>query len=250
MDAARHVVVTGAARGLGRDLAYGLGARGWAVGCLDLDEDGVRETAALVARDGGRAVPLVCDLTEDKAVEDTLAEATEALGGLDGLVANAGGAAGVRTPFLEMTSADWTAMVDRNLLAAFHSGAHAARIMAARGGGAIVFTSSIAAETVQPELAHYAAAKAGVRQLMRGMAHELGSHGIRVNAVAPGSFLTPGNEALMRDTPAGEAWKARVPLGRLGRPGELVGAVDYLLGTDAAYTTGTTIMVDGGFSLA
>jgi NAD(P)-dependent dehydrogenase (short-subunit alcohol dehydrogenase family) len=245
-----RVVVTGAGRGIGRDIAVGLGARGWSVACLDKDPEGAKETAELAAAGGAHTVAVAVDLTDDVPVAEAFGEAADALGGLDGLVANAGGAAGERTPFLELTSADWTAMVDRNLLAAFHSGLHGGRILAARGGGSIVFTSSIAADIVMPELVHYGAAKGGVRQLMRGMAVELAPHGIRVNSVAPGSFLTPGNERLMRDTEAGRQWAARVPLGRLGRPGELVGAVDHLLGPEAAYTTGTTIVVDGGFSLA
>jgi gluconate 5-dehydrogenase len=199
--------------------------------------------------DGTTAIAVECDLTDDVGVAAAVERIVTEFGRLDGVVANAGGADGERTPFLELDAVTWKRMVDRNLTASFLTGLHCARVMVRQRAGSIVFVSSIAATVVQPTLAHYAAAKAGVAHLARGMAAELGPHGVRVNSVAPGSVLTDGNRALMAGTAAGTDWAARTPLGRLGATSDVVGAILYLLSDHAAYTTGTTITVDGGYSL-
>jgi len=245
----RSVLVTGAARGLGRDLAFALAERGARVAAVDRNADGVQGTVDAARAVGASAMAVTCDLTDESAIEEALQRVLAEFGVLDGVVANAGGADGERIPFLELDAATWQRMLDRNLTTAFLTGLHSARVMAKQGRGSMVFISSIGATVVQHELAHYAAAKAGVVQLARGMAAELGPTGIRVNCVAPGSVLTEGNRRLMDGTPAGAQWAARTALGRLGRTMDVVGAVAYLLSDDAEYTTGTTITVDGGFSL-
>jgi NAD(P)-dependent dehydrogenase (short-subunit alcohol dehydrogenase family) len=243
------VLVTGAARGLGRELALACGSQGARVAALDRNREGVRETVEMMGSGGATAMAVGCDLTDEAAVRQAVGEVVAEFGCLDGVVANAGGTDGERTPFLELDVTAWRRMVDRNLTAAFLTGLHCARVMAGQSRGSIVFISSVGATRVQPSLAHYAAAKAGVAQLARGMASELGPHGIRVNCVAPGSVLTEGNRRLMDGTEAGAEWAARTALGRLGRTADIVGAVTYLLSDAAAYTTGATISIDGGFSL-
>ena len=240
----RVVVVTGAGNGIGAAGARGVAAAGARVACLDLDEDSARATAADV---GGVALP--CDVTRLADVEAAFERAREELGEISGLVHSAGGSRGEAVPFLDMDEAAWHRMVDRNLTGTFHCGLIAARHLAARGGGAMVLVSSQLSVVVRPGLAHYGAAKGGVTQLVRGMAVDLAPHGIRVNAVAPGPTLTPGNEAWF-SRPEVEAEHRRViPLGRIGRPEECAGAVVHLLSDEASFTTGATLFVDGGYTI-
>jgi glucose 1-dehydrogenase len=246
--AGKHAVVTGAARGIGQALAVAVAAEGARVSCMDIKGD-VADTAELIRSRGLQAVAITCDNTQLPQVESALTQAVAAFGPVSVLVANAGGAAGERTAFLDLTPEQWQGMIARNLTGSFHCGLAFARHMRDNGGGAIVFTSSIAAEFAAAELSHYAAAKGGIRMLMRGMALELAPHGIRVNAVAPGVVLTPGNRDIIT-TPAVMAhFRELVPLGRVAEAAELAGAVIYLASDEASYTTGATIMVDGGLTL-
>jgi glucose 1-dehydrogenase len=116
-------------------------------------------------------------------------------------------------------------------------------------GGSIMMTSSVSAHSAQPELVHYQAAKAGVAMLVRGMALELAPHGIRVNAIAPGLVETNLTTRIFRTPDALAARVGRIPLGRAGRPDDMVGAALFLASDESAWTTGTTITVDGGFSV-
>lgn len=243
----RHAVVTGAGRGIGAAIAKGLAGEGARVTCLDIREDGARSTAEAIVAAGGEATSFHCDVTVFEEVQASLANAIETHGPVTELVANAGGADGERTPFLDLTAELWRRMIDRNLTGAFHCGLVYGRHMADRGSGAIVFVSSISADRfVVKEVVHYGAAKGGVRQLMRGMALELGGYGVRVNAVAPGWVVTPGNEAIVAQQEFHDELVSRIPLGRIGQPEDICGAVNYLLGDTAAFTTGSTIVVDGG----
>ena len=176
-------------------------------------------------------------------------QSVTAFGPVNVLVANAGGAAGERSAFLDLTPADWQRMIDRNLTGSFHCGLAYGRHMRDNGGGSIVFTSSIAAEFAADGLSHYAAAKGGIRMLMRGMALELAPHKIRVNAVAPGVVLTPGNRDIITAPAVAAHFRELVPMERVAEPAELAGAVIYLASDEASYTTGATIVVDGGLTL-
>lgn len=237
-------MVTGAAGGIGRALALGMAREGAAVACLDIDAEG----AAAVAQEvGGPAI--ACDVTDPDAVAGSLAQAVAALGGVDLLVANAGGSQGEVVPFLELDLGRWHTMLDRNLTGAFTCGLVYARHMAAAGGGAIVFTSSQLSELVRPGMAHYAAAKGGLRQLVKGMSLDLAPHGIRVNALAPGPTATPGTRAMF-ERPENVAFhQRRIPLGRVAEPEEMVGACVFLASDEASYVTGTTLFVDGGYTI-
>jgi NAD(P)-dependent dehydrogenase (short-subunit alcohol dehydrogenase family) len=243
----QHVVVTGAGSGIGRAMAEACAAEGAVVACVDLNLGGAVETAERIATSGGRATAHACDVTDHASVEAALAAVVAASGDVDVLLANAGGAQGDRVPFLQMDPAQWRVMVDRNLHGAFNSGQVFARHMAHRRRGSIVFTTSQSSFVAVPEFAHYTAAKAAVTQLVRSMAVELAPAGVRVNAVAPGATLTPGNQAQLT-TAESEAFFARVvPLGRVADPREIAGAAVYLASEESSYTTGTTIVVDGGY---
>ncbi len=241
----RVVIVTGAASGIGAAVARGLAAEGARVACLDLDAAGAEAVAAELPD----ATSARCDVTDLAEVERVCGEVVTTAGRLDGLVNSAGGSRGEAVPFLELDAATWHGMIDRNLTGAFHCGLVGGRLLAAHGGGSIVLISSQLSVVVRPGLAHYGAAKGAIGQLVRGMAVDLAPHRIRVNAVAPGPTLTPGNEAWFTRPEVEDEHARTIPLGRVGEPDEMVGAVRYLLDDAASYTTGTTLFVDGGYTI-
>jgi glucose 1-dehydrogenase len=249
LTAGQRIVVTGAAQGIGRAIALGLAERGASVACVDINEEGVRETVALAGDHGDRMLAYPCDVTDWDAVETMAAETTAELGGVDVLVTGAGGSAADSVHFLDLDPQRWAWMIDRNLTSTFYTALAFARRMVSDGtAGAIVCISSQLSEVVRPDLAHYCTSKGGVRQLMRAMAVDLASHGIRVNAVAPGPTWTPGTQPLFSRPEVRARNEASIPLGRLGEPEDMVGAVAFLASADAAYITGATVFVDGGYT--
>jgi NAD(P)-dependent dehydrogenase (short-subunit alcohol dehydrogenase family) len=219
------------------------------VACVDLAEDAVKEVAAAIDESGGRAISVVADVTDLEQVERMHATASDVFGGIDLLLANAGGSRGEMIPFLELEPHLWQRMVDRNLTSVYYCSLVCARQMATNGGGAIVVTSSQLSEVARPGMSHYAAAKGGVRQLVKAMAVDLAAYGVRVNAMAPGPTLTPGNRAMFERPDVAETNRRTIPLGRVADPQEMVGAVVYLASEEASFTTGTTIFVDGGYTI-
>jgi NAD(P)-dependent dehydrogenase (short-subunit alcohol dehydrogenase family) len=249
MTAARRVVVTGAAQGIGRAIALGLAARGASVACVDINEEGARETVGLAGDRGNRMLAYHCDLTDWSAVETMVTATAAELGGVDVLVTSAGGSAADACHFLDLDPERWAWMIDRNLTSTFYTALAVARRMVSDGtAGAIVCISSQLSEVVRPDLAHYCTSKGGVRQLVRAMAVDLAAHDIRVNAVAPGPTWTPGTRPLFDRPEVRARNEASIPLGRLGEPEDMVGAVAFLSSPDAAYITGATVFVDGGYT--
>jgi NAD(P)-dependent dehydrogenase (short-subunit alcohol dehydrogenase family) len=246
--AGRRAIVTGAAGGIGAALARGVAREGAMVACVDM-AGAVEGVAASIGESGGEAIPVVADLTDLDQVERMHATASDALGGVDLLVANAGGSRGEMIPFLELEPDAWRNMIDRNLTSVYYCSLVCARQMAAQGGGSIVVTSSQLSEVARPGMGHYAAAKGGVRQLVKAMAVDLAPYGIRVNAMAPGPTLTPGNRAMFERPEVAEANLRTIPLGRVAEPEEMVGAVVYLASDEASFTTGATVFVDGGYTI-
>jgi NAD(P)-dependent dehydrogenase (short-subunit alcohol dehydrogenase family) len=219
------------------------------VACVDIDDDGVKDVSASIERAGGNAISIVADVTDLEQVERMNETACDAFGAVDLLVANAGGSRGEMIPFLELEPHDWRRMIDRNLTSVYLCSLVCARQMASNGVGTIVVISSQLSEVARPGMGHYAAAKGGVRQLVKAMAVDLAPHGIRVNAMAPGPTLTPGNRAMFERPDVAEVNRRTIPLGRVADPEEMVGAVVYLASDEASFTTGTTVFVDGGYTI-
>jgi 3-oxoacyl-[acyl-carrier protein] reductase len=186
-------------------------------------------------------------VTDAPALERFVAEAGDALGGVDLLVANAGGSAGGER-LDDAAAEDWRTTFDLNVVHAAVAARAATPLMRAAGGGAIVFIASISGLRPQPR-AQYAAAKAAEIHLAVSLARELGPDGIRVNAVSPGSILFPGggwDQRRRNDAEAFEQWvRDEFPLGRLGRADEVADVTCFLLSARASWISGTNVVVDG-----
>jgi NAD(P)-dependent dehydrogenase (short-subunit alcohol dehydrogenase family) len=240
----RVALVTGSGSGLGRGIAARFAEAGATVAVhYHTSAAGAEALVARIAAAGGRAVALQADLTRADEVARLVAAVGERCGRLDILVNNAGSYPAVGA--LEMTPEQWDGVIAANLRGTFLMAQAAARRMVAQGtGGAIVNITSIEAENPAPGHSHYNAAKAGVLQLTRALAAELGAHAIRVNAVAPGLIWAEGIEA---DWPDGVArWQRTAPLARLGRPEDVADACLFLASPAARWITGASLTVDGG----
>ncbi|MBD0740609.1 SDR family NAD(P)-dependent oxidoreductase [Streptomyces sp. CBMA29] len=253
----RVALVTGAASGIGRASARSLASAGAVVVCADRDEPGVRETAALIDKAGGRAEPRALDVTDKAAIARTVAGIVRDHGGLDILAAVAGimHSSGV----LDTSDDDLDRVLAVNFRGVLHCAQEAARAMADRGGGSIITMSSSAIDTGARGLLCYSVSKAAVVQLTKTLATELGPLGIRANTVAPGFIRTPmtahygtGADGVFDERAqarAEESLARMSPLGRVGRPEDVAPAVLYLASDASAFVTGQILRPNGGVAM-
>lgn len=240
----RVALVTGASSGLGTQFAKALADNGAAVTLVARRADRLKALKDEIESKGGKAVAVEADVTDHVAMVRAFDVAEKAFGTVTILVNNAGIAHSGRA--VEMPPEEWHKVVSTNLDAVFFWAQEAARrMLAAKKQGAIVNIASVLGLAVSKGAVAYAAAKAGVVQVTKALAVELAFKGVRVNAIAPGWFVTEMNDDYLMSE-AGTAIKREIPMGRFGNPGDLDGALLLLTSDAGSYITGATIVVDGG----
>ena len=246
------VVVTGGGGGIGGATCRRFGAEGARVAVLDLNLETAQATAAAVREAGGTAAAFRCDITERASVDAAIAGVRTELGPIDVLVNNAGW--DVFKPFVKTVPADWDRLIAINLIGALNMHHAILPLMVGRGGGRVVNIASDAARVGSSGEAVYAACKGGLVALSKTLAREHSRHGITVNVVCPG----PTDTALFADFKAGAsnpdkliaAFTRSIPLGRIGQPEDLPGAITFFASDDAGFVTGQVLSVSGGLTMA
>jgi NAD(P)-dependent dehydrogenase (short-subunit alcohol dehydrogenase family) len=241
-------VVTGAGRGMGRAVALGLAREGARVVVAEVDRPSADAVVREIEAAGGNAVAVTADVADVGSVRSLFEKAVDAFATVDILVNNAG--IGIPKPLVDYTEADWNRQLDVNLKGMFFATQEAAKIMIAKRRGKIVNFASTAAfvSSSTPETA-YDISKGGVRQLTISVAAELAPHNINVNAVAPGTIMTELTLKVLNTEEKMARASAKIPMGRLGKPEDMVGPVLFLCSSDADYVTGHVLVVDGGWLL-
>ncbi len=247
----RVIVVTGSGRGLGKAIAVGLGQMGARVVVCSRTLAEAEATAGDIVNGGGQAMALRLDTTDRPGVEALIARTVSHFGALHVMVNNAG--IDIIEPAEDVSEDAWDTVLDINLKGYFNCSQLAARHMIVQGtGGSIINNSSIAGGVGIAGLSAYAAAKGGVDQLTRVQAVEWAKHNIRVNAFAPGYFenvMSGATEEHARPEKRAQVLQF-TPMGRRGRPEELVGPVAFFASEASSYVTGTVLYVDGGYTAA
>lgn len=242
----RAVLITGAGGAIGSTLAQALAARGAHVMVQDISADKVVPLQEAIAATGGHAEALVADLSDADVAGAVVRDAHSALGGLDVLINSAG--INRRKPIDDVTPDDFDAIVAVNLRALYFASQAAHPLMKAAGGGSIVNLSSLSARFSFTTISVYAATKAGVTSLTRSCAREWAHDGVRVNCLEPFVIKTEFTKPLWGEDHRQRWFDHVTPMGRLGRPDELVGAVVFLASDASSWMTGQSLVIDGGLT--
>jgi sorbose reductase len=243
----RKALVTGAGRGIGKVLALTLAEAGCDVALFGLHHKNLEEVAVLVSKSGVRSLVLEGDVSRKSDVQKAFSAVAKGFGRLDISVNNAG--ISMQTPVEEMPEPDWDRIMDINMKGVFLCSQEEAHLMIPRKSGSIINIGSISARTVNvpQKQAVYNTSKAGVVMLTQAMAVEWAPYGIRVNSISPGYMKTEMTLSSM--SKLFPAWESLTPLGRLGEPEELRGALIYLASDASSYMIGHDLVVDGGYTI-
>ncbi len=243
----KKAFVSGASRGLGRQFALALARAGADVAITSRTLASLESTKEEVRTIGRECFDVEMDVLEEQSLHQAASSAENHFGQIDILINNAG--CNIRKPALEVTWQDWQTIVDTNLRGAFFLAQALAGGMISKGYGRIVNIGSVTCVAGYAGLAPYGASRGGIRQMTMSLSHDWGPHGITVNCLAPGWFKTEQNASLYEDKDWVEYVEERIPLARVGRPGDLDGTCIFLSSDASAYITGQTILVDGGISV-
>jgi NAD(P)-dependent dehydrogenase (short-subunit alcohol dehydrogenase family) len=240
----KTAVVIGGTSGIGRAIAKGLAIAGADVVATGRRGELVRAATEEIAALGRRSIAITCDVTDESSLKELLNAACRALGDVQILVNCAGKTR--RTPTLEVSDAEWNGILETNLNGTLRACRLIGRHMIERGYGRIVNVASLSSFVALYEVAAYSASKAAVASLTKSLAIEWASHGVCVNAIAPGVFRTELNSALLDGSERGREFLVRTPMKRFGNLDELVGAAVFLASDAASFVTGHLLVVDGG----
>jgi len=240
----KTAVVIGGTSGIGLAIAKGLAIAGADVVATGRRGELVRAVTHEIEALGRRSIEITCDVTDESSLKELLDTTCSALGGVQILVNCAGKTK--RTPTVEVSDAEWNGILETNLNGTLRACRLIGRHMIERGYGRIINIASLASFVALYEVAAYSASKAAVASLTKSLAIEWASHGVCVNAIAPGVFRTELNSALLDGTERGREFLVRTPMKRFGRLEELVGASVFLASDAASFVTGHLLVVDGG----
>ncbi|HTP46456.1 MAG TPA: SDR family oxidoreductase [Casimicrobiaceae bacterium] len=242
----RKALVFGAASGIGKASAEALAALGAAVHCADIDLAQAEATAAGIRAAGGAAEASRADAASGAEVAALVARAKSSLGRLDVAVTTPG--INIRKRVFDYTEAEFDRIVDLNFKGTFFFMREAGRVMVEQKAGSIIACSSIRATTIEPGLAVYGATKAAISLLVKGFASEVGTHGVRVNAIAPSIIETALSAPIKTRPEIYDAFARHTVIGRWGQSSEVGAAVAFLASDAASYISGSTLLIDAGWT--